>query len=94
MDKKASFFSRFMAYVMDLFIVTIIVGVITMGFGTNTITKLNEEASNLVDSYLDGEVSDMEYISDYIGIFYDLNEASFNSNLVYLVICIGYFLIF
>ena len=92
--EKATFFKRFMAQIIDMFIIGLIIGIITMGFSTSRIERLDSELINLMDSYTSGEITSDKYIDDYIDIMYDINKASFNNNLVYLVICVGYFLIF
>ena len=83
-----------MAQFIDMFIIGLIIGIITMGFSTSRIEKLDEELIDLMDSYTSGEITSDKYIDDYIDIMYDINKASFNNNLVYLVVCVGYFLIF
>ena len=92
--EKATFFKRFMAQLIDMFIIGLIIGIITMGFSTSRIEKLDEELIDLMDSYTSGEITSDKYIDDYIDIMYDINKVSFNNNLVYLVVCVGYFLIF
>ena len=92
--EKATFFKRFMAQLIDMFIIGLIIGIITMGFSTSRIEKLDEELIDLMNSYTSGEITSDKYIDDYIDIMYDINKASFNNNLVYLVVCVGYFLIF
>ena len=92
--EKATFFKRFMAQIIDMFIIGLIIGIITMGFSTSRIERLDSELIDLMDSYTSGEITSDKYIDDYIDIMYDINKASFNNNLVYLVICVGYFLIF
>ena len=92
--KRASFFKRCMAQIIDMFIIGVIIGIITMGFNTSKMGKLDEELINLMDSYTSGDITTDKYIDDYTDIMYDINKASFNNNLVYLVICVGYFLIF
>lgn len=94
MKEKASFGKRAMAQLIDMFIVGIIIGIISMGFSTSRIEKLNDEANSLMNDYVSGDISSKEYLSSYIDITYDMNKASLDSNLVYLAICIGYFLIF
>lgn len=94
MKGKASFGKRAMAQLIDMFIVGIIIGIISMGFSTSRIEKLNDEANSLMNDYVSGDISSKEYLSNYMDITYDMNRASLDSNLVYLAICIGYFLIF
>lgn len=91
---KASFKERLFAYVIDTFIVAIIISIISVGFSTTRIEKLNDEASELSTSYIDGEISSEECIGEYVDIYYDLANASVVSNVVYLVVCVGYFVCF
>ena len=91
---KMSFFKRAMAQLIDLFIVGIIIGIVSMGFSTTRVEKLDEQLYDVMDSYVEGEVSIKEYIGSYIDIMYDRMQASTINNLVYLVVCVGYFLIF
>ena len=92
--EKATFFKRFMAQLIDMFIIGLIIGIITMGFSISRIERLDSELIDLMNSYTSGDITSDKYIDDYIDIMYDINKASFNNNLVYLVICVGYFLIF
>lgn len=91
---KASFIKRAVAQIIDMFIVSIIISIISMSFSTSRIEKLNDEVNNLMNDYVSGDIDSKEYITKYIDITYDINKASINTNLVYLVVCIGYFLIF
>lgn len=91
---KAIFFKRAVAQIIDMFIVSIIISIISMNFSTSRIEKLNDEVNNLMNDYVSGDIDSKEYITKYIDITYDINKASINTNLVYLVVCIGYFLIF
>ena len=94
MKHSASFLKRFLAQVIDIFVVSLIIGVVTMGFDTDRIDKLSVEANNVMNSYLDGDVGVEDYVLDYVDIMYDINRAQFGSNLMYLLVCVGYFLIF
>lgn len=91
---KANFIKRAVAQIIDMFIVSIIISIISMSFSTSRIEKLNDEVNNLMNDYVSGDIDSKEYITKYIDITYDINKASINNNLVYLVVCIGYFLIF
>lgn len=91
---KASFYKRAIAQFIDMFIVGIIIGIITISFSTSRIDKLNTEVNSLMNDYVSGDINSQEYIEKYIDLTYDINKASVNTNLIYLVVCIGYFLIF
>lgn len=91
---KASFKERLFAYVIDTFIVVLIVSMISVGFSTTKIEKLNEEANILANNYISGDVSTEEYITDFVEIYYDIGRAGVINNIVYLVVSVGYFLCF
>lgn len=91
---KASFKERLFAYVIDTFIVALIVSIISVGFSTTKIEKLNEEANILANNYISGDVSTEEYITDFVEIYYDIGRAGVINNIVYLVVSVGYFLCF
>lgn len=92
--KRASFVKRAIAQIIDMFIVGIIIGIVTLGFSNSRVDVLNKEAMELMNSYTNGDISSIDYVDNYIEIMYDINRASVNSNLLYLVVCVGYFLIF
>lgn len=94
MDKTASFFERAIAFVIDMFIVGMIVSICTMGFSTRRLDNLNDKLNVTMNNYVNGKIESLEYIEEYSEIIYDINKAQFNYNVVYLVILVGYFIFF
>ena len=92
--KKASFKKRLLAYLIDVFIVSIIISIISINFNTTRLEELNKEAYDLIEKYVSKDISTDKYLKDYASITYDINRESAVSTALYLVICIGYFLIF
>ena len=92
--KKASFKKRFLAYIIDMFIISIIISIMSYNFSTTRIDKLNKEAYNLMDDYVNKKISTSKYIKDYASINYDISRESADRTLVYLIVCVGYFLVF
>lgn len=92
--KKASFKKRLLAYLIDVFVVGLIISIISYNFNTTRIDRLNKEAYNLMNKYVNKEISTDKYISNYASITYDMASESVVSTTLYLVVCIGYFLIF
>ena len=86
--------SRGMAFVIDMFIVSFIVSIITINFNTTKINNLNKEANDVMNNFAKGDILVDDYIDNYSSIIYDINKASFSINLVYLVVSIVYFIIF
>lgn len=91
---KANFRQRLLAHFIDVLILSFIVSIISVGFGNEKVIKLNDKANELMNSYLSGDVDEDDYINDYIDIYYDISRAGVINNVVYLVVSVGYFLIF
>lgn len=91
---SASFMKRAVAQLIDMFIVGIIIGIVTIGFSSTRIEELEKESFTLMESYTSGDISTGDYVDSYMDIMYDINKTSVSSNLVYLVVCVGYFWIF
>lgn len=92
--KKAGFKKRALAYIIDMFIVSVIISVMSYNINTTKIDKLNKEADSLMKDYVNGEVSTDKYIKDFASINYDISRESSVNTGIYLVVCIGYFLVF
>ncbi len=92
--KKAGFKKRVLAYIIDMFIVSVIISVMSYNINTTKIDKLNKEADSLMKDYVNGEVSTDKYIKDFASINYDISRESSVNTGIYLVVCIGYFLVF
>lgn len=92
--KKAGFKKRALAYIIDMFIVSVIINVMSYNINTTKIDKLNKEADSLMKDYVNGEVSTDKYIKDFASINYDISRESSVNTGIYLVVCIGYFLVF
>ena len=92
--KKASFKKRLLAYLIDVFIVSFIISIISINFNTTRLEELNKEVYDLMEKYVSKDISTDKYLKDYASITYDINRESVVSTTLYLVVCIGYFLIF
>lgn len=92
--KKASFYQRVVALLIDMFIVGIIFSIVTMNFNTSYVEKLNNESLEIMNQYTSGEIGTRDYISKYANNIYEVNRANIYSNIVYVVVCLGYFVIF
>lgn len=86
------FLKRIGAYLFDLFIVSFFVAIITMGFkeSNKNIKKMNELISNLNNE----KVITEENTNEFFEINYVYQKSMIPSNIVNIVISIGYFIIF
>lgn len=89
---KSSFFRRVGAYIIDYFIVTLILSIITMGFENNT--YLVKETNNLINGYLNEEITIEEYNDKLIDVNYKLQKENRLFNGVSCLLFTGYFVIF
>lgn len=85
-----------MAYIIDMFIVGMIISIISLGYNSNNsrLDNLNKELDDVTSSYINKEITDKEYINSVSGINYDINKVNIVSNTLYVVVCIGYFVMF
>ena len=92
--KHASLKKRLLAYVIDMFIVGLIVSIISLGNNTSKLESLNKELYSVNNSYVNREISDSEYIKLVSNINYDMGMVNVTYNTLYAIICIGYFIMF
>lgn len=92
--KKANFYKRLVAYTIDMFIVGLVISIISYNFDTTRLEKLSDKSIKLMNSFTNGDISSDKYFSEYADILYKVNKANINSNLLSLVIYVGYFVLF
>lgn len=89
---KSLFFKRVGAYLLDFFIVTLIVSIITMGFKTDS--KVVSRMNDLITSVTNEEISIEEYSNEIFEINYDYQKSILPSTIISVVVSIGYFVVF
>lgn len=95
MDKeKAYFFPRLLAYLIDIFIVTLIATLISMPFTNENLEKLTNDLNNLSEKYMSQEITAKEFVNQYVDLDYDINYNSVPSTIISVVCFICYFVIF
>ncbi len=92
--EKASLKKRIIAYIIDMFIVGIVISFFSTGYNSNRIDGLNSEMDSMTKNYLAGEITSDEYVNGVSSISYDIGCASASENIIYVVICVGYFVFF
>lgn len=91
---KASFFKRMGAFVIDYFIVLVIVSLITMGFNTNKNNDLNSQMNQLISDYQNEKITIDEYKDETYKLNYELQKENITVNIVTITLYIGYFVVF
>ena len=92
--KKANFYKRLVAYTIDMFIVGLVISIISYNFDTTRLEKLSDKSIKLMNSFTNGDISSDKYFFEYADILHKVNKANVNSNLLGLVIYVGYFVLF
>ena len=85
---------RIVAYLIDIFIVGLIVNIILINSNDKALDDLNKEINNIMEDYASEKISTEEYIDNYVDIIYDINKVSVDRNIVYFIVIVGYYLVF
>jgi len=92
--KKASFFKRLGAYILDTIIISLIVSIISAGFSSKKYEESSEKYNNLTMQYVQQEITDKEY-KDQIGpIFYEVQKSGVAVSAIMVISSIAYFIVF
>lgn len=93
--KNAAFIERLGAFIIDFFIISIIVSFITYPFINNSnYKKLNDEATALIEKYQDGDIKPDTYINRAADINYDIARQTGLSSVISVIIFALYFIVF
>ncbi len=93
--KRADFMQRFMAFILDIIIVTMVVDIISMPFVDSKNTeKLMNESNEVVQKYVDGEINIDTYVTEMIPIIYRTEKNNGFISLITIVMEILYFVVF
>lgn len=92
---KAYFFPRLLAYIIDIFIVSLVAGLISGILPNNgNYEKLREESISLQEKYMNQEISEEEFVRQNALVMYDLDYASVMLYIVEITVVILYFIVF
>ncbi|MBQ7140356.1 MAG: RDD family protein [Bacilli bacterium] len=89
------FSKRFASFIIDMFIISCIMSVISFVFPENkNVEKLNEEMFSISEEYLNGEMNDEEYLNKTAPLSYRIDKYNFLYTAIDVVITILYFVVF
>lgn len=92
---KPYFIKRFSAYLVDLFIVSLLAIIVTAPFPENSnLQKLEEESNRITDAYIEGSIDVDTFLSQSKEVGYDLSYAKVFYTIVEVLILILYFTVF
>ena len=89
---KANFIQRALAYLLDIFIISFIFSIITIGFKPNT--DIDEKYNEVYDNYINGEITAEQYLEEYTDVLYDMQKANALPNTINTLLIIVYFIVF
>lgn len=89
---KANFIQRALAYLLDIFILSVIFSIITIGFKPNT--EIEKKYNEVYDNYINGEITAEQYLEEYTDVLYDMQKANALPNTINTVLIIVYFIVF
>lgn len=89
---KANFIQRALAYLLDIFILSFIFSIITIGFKPNS--DIEKKYNEVYDNYIKGEITAEQYLDEYTDVLYDMQKANALPNTINTVLIIVYFIVF
>lgn len=93
--KSATFIERLGAFIIDFFIISMIVSLVTYPFtNTSNTKKLNEETQKVIEQYQKGKIDANTYLNRASDISYDLSRETGLSSVISVIIFALYFIVF
>ena len=93
--QNALFIQRLLAYLIDIMIVSFISTLLSYPFYDNSsVEKLNNSSMEIVEKYIDKEISAQTYIVESMDISYQIAKKTGAVSLITLFLCVLYFICF
>ena len=93
--EKALFVQRFIAFLLDIFILSSIASLISYPFlDAKSIDKLNKNSSEVIEKYTTGEIDMDTYVDEVKGISYQLSQKQGVVSLVTFFLAVLYFIVY
>ncbi len=93
--EKALFVQRFIAFILDIFIISSIASLISYPFlDAKSINKLNNESNELIEKYTAKEIDMNTYAAEVKSIGYQLSQKQGVVSLVTLFLSVLYFIVY
>lgn len=93
--KNASFVQRLGAYLLDVFLISIIASIFITPFtNTDNYEKLSKETDQVIEEYSEGKMDIETYVSRVSDISYDMSREVGLSSIITIAIYILYFIVY
>ena len=94
-DIKALFSQRFVAFMIDLILVSFITSLVTAIIPTNSsIDKLYDQQVKIVENYTAGKITMQEYVNQLVDINYDIAKQTGIITLISIAISLLYYVLY
>lgn len=93
--EKALFIQRLAAFLIDIFIVSMVASLLVYPFlDLDSINKLNEEANEVIDRYISQDISIEEYTTETTTLSYEMARKQGLLTIVTILLNVVYFVVF
>lgn len=90
---KAKFFDRLTAYIIDIFIISLITSIICTSLPTNN-KELEKDLNILQEEVLSNKITYEQFVDEYQDLFYKNKKDTMAQSAITLTITIAYFVVF
>lgn len=90
---KAKFFDRLTAYIIDIFIISLITSIICTSLPTNN-KELEKDLNTLQEEVLSNKITYEQFVDEYQDLFYKNKKDTMAQSAITLTITIAYFVVF
>ncbi|MBR4617849.1 MAG: RDD family protein [Bacilli bacterium] len=90
---RAYFVQRLAAFLLDVIIVGLICTVLTIPFTNDSVAKLSDQSIDIMQNYINHEISATTYMNQSIDITYQLAKLNGLSTVVTIVVYVLYFIV-
>ncbi len=94
-EKKAYFIQRFVAFVIDMVLVSFLASLITGPFiNQEKVISLEEDAVQIMQKFVDEDIEQKEYLSSYFNIYYKMARETGITSLATIFLSVVYFVVY
>lgn len=94
-EVKALFSQRFVAFMIDLFLVSALTTLVTTFIPTNgTIDKIYDQQTKIIENYTSQKITMEEYVNQLVDISYDIAKQTGIATLVGIAISLLYYVLY
>ncbi len=94
-EVKALFSQRFVAFMIDLFLVSALTSLVTTFIPTNgTIDKLYDQQTKIIENYTSQKITMEEYVNQLVDISYDIAKQTGIATLIGIAISLLYYVLY